>query len=68
MEQYLFHAVTNIENPVLLFLHGGPGESFSLFSHLFQQLLEEIYTIVHWDAYFPTIDSLLQDLYETIQY
>jgi pimeloyl-ACP methyl ester carboxylesterase len=37
------------ENPILLFLHGGPGSTEMLFSHRFESELEEHYTIVHWD-------------------
>ncbi|MMZ60162.1 hypothetical protein D1872_222370 [compost metagenome] len=49
IEQYLFHSGTNVDNPVLLYLHGGPGSVESLFTHLFQDQLEKIFTIVHWD-------------------
>ncbi|MED0669068.1 alpha/beta hydrolase [Aneurinibacillus aneurinilyticus] len=80
IEQYLFHSGTNVDNPVLLYLHGGPGSAESLFAHLFQDQLEKIFTIVHWDQRgagktliknkdkYPTIDLMLQDLFEVIQY
>ncbi|MGE7632557.1 alpha/beta fold hydrolase [Bacillus paramycoides] len=78
--QYLFHSGTKYDNPVLLYLHGGPGSVESLFAHAFQDRLEEIFTIVHWDQRgagktfiknrdkYPTIDSMVKDLYEIIQY
>ncbi|MDR0270503.1 alpha/beta hydrolase [Paenibacillus sp.] len=80
IEQYLFHSGTNLDNPVLLYLHGGPGSVECLFAHLFQDEIEKIFTIVHWDQRgagktlmrnkdkYPTIDLMLQDLFEVIQY
>lgn len=80
IDQYLLHSGTNYNNPVLLFLHGGPGFAESLFAHAFQEKWEEIFTVVYWDQrcagktltrnpnIYPTIDSMLEDLYETVQY
>lgn len=80
IEQYLFHSGTNYDNPVMLYLHGGPGSAESLFAHAFQENWEEIYTVVHWDqrgagktltknpSKYPTIELLLKDLFEIIQY
>ncbi|MDH6348306.1 alpha/beta hydrolase [Brevibacillus sp. FSL K6-0770] len=80
ISQFLYHMGTNNENPVMLFLHGGPGSVESLFTKKFQEKWEEIYTVVHWDQRgagktltknpdkLPTIELLLQDLYEIIQY
>lgn len=80
VNHYLFHSGTNYDNPVLLYLHGGPGSVESLFAHAFQDKLEEIFTIVHWDQRgagktltknpdkYPTIDVMLEDLYGIIQY
>lgn len=76
ISQYLFHSGTDENNPVMLFLHGGPGSAESIFAYSFQ----EIYTVVHWDQRgagktlirnpnkFPTIDLMLEDLYQIIQY
>jgi pimeloyl-ACP methyl ester carboxylesterase len=36
-------------NPVLLFLHGGPGSSLEPFAWTFQRPLEEYFTVVQWD-------------------
>ncbi|MFF2176255.1 alpha/beta fold hydrolase [Lysinibacillus sp. NPDC058147] len=80
VNHYLFHSGTNYDNPVLLYLHGGPGSVESLFAHSFQDKLEEIFTIVHWDQRgagktltknpdkYPTIDVMLEDLYGIIQF
>ncbi len=77
---YLFHSGTAYENPVMLFLHGGPGSAGSLFAHAFQDKWEDLFTVIHWDqrgtgktltknpANYPTIDVLLQDLLEIIHY
>ena len=80
IHQYLFHSKTTDEKPVLLFLHGGPGSSASLFAHAFQEKWEELFTVVHWDqrgtgktltknpASYPTLDVLLQDVLEIVHY
>lgn len=36
-------------NPVLLFLHGGPGTPMLPFAHAFQDPWEDHFTVVHWD-------------------
>lgn len=80
INQYLFHSGTSYDNPVMLFLHGGPGNAESVFAHAFQEKWEEIFTVVHWDQRgagktltanpdkYPTIDLMLKDLFEIIQY
>jgi len=80
INQYLFHSGRKYENPVMLFLHGGPGSVESLFAHVFQEKWEDIFTVVHWDQRgsgktltknpdkYPTIDSMIKDLFEIIQY
>lgn len=37
INQYLYHLGTNYDNPVMLFLHGGPGSAESLFTRAFQE-------------------------------
>ena len=78
IHQYLFHCGTTDENPVLLFLHGGPGSAASLFAHAFQDTWEDLFTVVHWDQRgtgktltknpqnYPTLDMLLQDVLEIV--
>ncbi len=80
IDQFLFHLGTSVDNPVMLFLHGGPGSAESLFTGVFQDRWEEIYTVVHWDQRgagktltrnpdkLPTIELMIQDLFEVIQY
>jgi pimeloyl-ACP methyl ester carboxylesterase len=80
INQYLYHLGTSYDNPVMLFLHGGPGSAESLFTRVFQGKWEDIYTVVHWDQRgtgktlirnpdkLPTIDLVLQDLFEVIQH
>ncbi|WP_434305018.1 alpha/beta fold hydrolase [Clostridium botulinum] len=80
IKQYLFHAGTKYDNPIMLFLHGGPGFAESTLSHIFQEKWEKIFTVVHWDQRgagktftknpdeYPTIDLMLKDLFEIVQY
>lgn len=80
INQYLFHSGTKYDNPVMLYLHGGPGSTESLFAHAFQEKWEDIFTVVHYDQRgagktltknpdkYPTIDLMKKDLFETIQY
>lgn len=64
-------------NPVLLFLHGGPGMSAMYLAHAWQRPLEDAFTVVQWDrrgvgkSYFGdipphylTVRRLLDDTYE----
>ena len=36
-------------NPVLLYLHGGPGSSTSLYDYAFTRKWSDVYTVVTWD-------------------
>ena len=64
-------------NPVLLFLHGGPGLPAMCFAHAWQRPLEDDFVVVQWDrrgagkSYFGdipprhlTVRRLLEDTYE----
>jgi pimeloyl-ACP methyl ester carboxylesterase len=84
ISQYLHHRGEDINNPVMLFLHGGPGEPILPFSQEFQILWEKHVTVVHWDqrncgkTYFQndpkqvtpttTVDQMIQDTYEIVEY
>lgn len=80
IDQFLFHSGTSPEHPVMLYLHGGPGSVESLFTLSFQNKWEDLYTVVHWDQRgagktltknpdkLPTIELMLEDLHEVIQY
>lgn len=48
LEQTIFIRGRNRANPVLLFLHGGPGLPEMPFSHVNAEL-ERDFTVVHWD-------------------
>ena len=65
------------KNPVLLFLHGGPGMPAMYLAHAWQRPLEDDFTVVQWDrrgsgkSYFGdipprylTVRRLLDDTYE----
>jgi pimeloyl-ACP methyl ester carboxylesterase len=39
----------NRNNPLLLFLHGGPGMPTMYLAHDFQQELEQNFVVVQWD-------------------
>ena len=39
----------NKDNPVLLYLHGGPGASTSTYDYVFTRKWADIYTVVTWD-------------------
>lgn len=39
----------DINNPVLLYLHGGPGSSTSEFDYVFTRKWADVYTVVTWD-------------------
>lgn len=47
--QYLLIRGRSRENPVLLFLHGGPGMPAMFLAHSFQRELERNFVVVHWD-------------------
>ena len=49
VEQTILIRGKNTSNPVLLFLHGGPGMPAMYLSHAFQQPLEENFVVVQWD-------------------
>ena len=49
IEQCVLIRSKDIENPILLFLHGGPGMPMMYLGHEFQRPLEEDFTVIHWD-------------------
>ncbi|MFW6318829.1 MAG: alpha/beta fold hydrolase [Bacillota bacterium] len=69
-DQSLFVRTKNLENPVILFLAGGPGGSQIPATSRFLRDLEDTYTVVHWEqpgvgkSYNARpIDSLAKDIY-----
>jgi len=49
MEQHVLMRGHDDQNPVLLWLHGGPGATQMPFAHAFDAELEEHFVMVHWD-------------------
>lgn len=49
IKQYLYIRGQDTDNPVILFLHGGPGISMIPVLHKYQFKWEDDYTIVNWD-------------------
>jgi pimeloyl-ACP methyl ester carboxylesterase len=80
INQYFLHFQGHKENPVILYLHGGPGMSEALFAHYNESENNEEYTVVYYDqrgtgkTYTKnkeaavSIELLKQDLFETVQY
>lgn len=69
------------DNPVLLYLHGGPGSSTSAYDYAFTRKWSDVYTVVTWDqrncgkSYSPdqndtalTYDLMLSDGVEITKY
>jgi pimeloyl-ACP methyl ester carboxylesterase len=49
IDQWIEVRGQNVNNPVLLFVHGGPGIAFIPLSDSFQGPLEQHFTVVEWD-------------------
>lgn len=49
INQYLYIRGQNKENPIILFIHGGPGSPITPMIHTYQQGLEDDYTVVNWE-------------------
>lgn len=49
MEQWILIRGMNKRNPLLLFLHGGPGNAQIGFAPSFQEKLEQHFLVVNWD-------------------
>lgn len=49
MDQYILLRGMDITNPVLLWLHGGPGAAQMPLAHALDRELEKEYIVVHWD-------------------
>lgn len=48
-DQYLMIRGRDINNPILLFLHGGPGYPQISFARKYQEELEDSFIVVNWD-------------------
>lgn len=49
IKHYLLHYRTKPEDPVLLFIHGGPGQTESFFAFLVEEYAARDYNIVYYD-------------------
>lgn len=49
IQQWLLIRGKNVNNPILLFLHGGPGFPQTGLTNGYQDLLEEHFIVVNWD-------------------
>lgn len=81
LDQYILIRGKDTNNPILLFLHGGPGYPQISFARKYQQKLEENFIVVNWDqwgsgkSYSLSIpresmnkDQFIQDTKELIDY
>jgi len=48
-QQKILIQSNNTENPILLYLHGGPGSSIMMRSHVFSEKLKDHFIFVNWD-------------------
>src|SRR5262249_40993606 len=49
MPQWIALRSDNVDNPIILFLHGGPGTAQISFSRKSQEGLEDSFLVVNWD-------------------
>ncbi|MFC7391694.1 alpha/beta fold hydrolase [Scopulibacillus cellulosilyticus] len=81
IDQWIMIRGTDRSNPILLFLHGGPGAAQIGFARPFQSTLEEHFIVVNWDqrgaglsyskhltATSMTINQFVSDLLEVVQW
>jgi len=63
IKQYVLIRSEDVHNPILLFVHGGPGMPLMYLAYKFQRPLEKEFTVVQWDqrgsgkSYDPTIPT-----------
>lgn len=49
INQWIYVRGQNRENPIILFVHGGPASPMSPLSWMYQRPMEEYFTVVNWD-------------------
>ncbi|MDE6846393.1 MAG: alpha/beta hydrolase [Lachnospiraceae bacterium] len=49
IDHYLLHYKSKPEDPVLLFIHGGPGQTESFFAFVVEEYAERNYNVVYYD-------------------
>lgn len=47
--QWILSTTRKNDNPILLFIHGGPGSVLLPFSHSFDSHLWNNFNVIHWD-------------------
>lgn len=81
VEQYISMRAKRAHAPVLLYLHGGPGDAALPLVLKFNKELEDFFTVVVWEqrgagkSYYPfaedckiTIDTFIEDLHQLVLY
>lgn len=80
IEHYLLHYQSRPEDPVLLFIHGGPGQTESFIAFVVEEYAERNYNIVYYDQRGagktwlrnkkskPDTETLKNDLLEIVLY
>ncbi|MCM1127078.1 MAG: alpha/beta hydrolase [Lachnospiraceae bacterium] len=80
IDHYLLHYKSQPEDPVILFIHGGPGQTESFFAHVVEEYTERNYNIVYYDQRGagktwlknkkskPDTTTLKKDLLEIVKY
>ena len=58
IQQWIHARGVHRSDPVLLYVHGGPGTPMMPFEGLFQNPLEDHFIVVHWDQHERTVISL----------
>lgn len=48
-DQYLLYRGNDLDRPIVLFIHGGPGSPLMLFSQAFDGAFLNDFIVVHWD-------------------
>ncbi len=49
IDQWIEVRGESVKNPILLFIHGGPGSAFMPIARVFQDPWEKYFTVVQWD-------------------
>ena len=49
LQKVLIQSDNTKENPILLYLHGGPGSSLMMYSYLYEKQLKKNFIYVNWD-------------------
>ncbi len=80
IEHYLLHYQSKPEDPVLLFIHGGPGQTESFIAYVVEEYVQRDYNIVYYDQRGagktwlknkkcrPDTETLKRDLLEIVLY